>query len=152
MSDELASTDNRAKNQALVTYVVLPFIFLTVALLGGLRVNSESHVFMFLPPALITLVLAVLLLLLFVRGGLIEIRSLIAAANPPSTNVAHIWMLLTLFRIRAGVQFCITGTWAITLAILVLFSLDALEQSVFILRRAPFATQSPGALRNRLHT
>jgi hypothetical protein len=52
---------------------------------------------MFLPPSLITLVLAVLLLLLFVRGGLIEIRSLIASANPPSTNVAHIWMLLTLF-------------------------------------------------------
>jgi hypothetical protein len=97
MSDELAGTDNRVKNQALVTYVVLPFIFLTVALLGGLRVNSESHAFMFLPPSLITLVLAVLLLLLFVRGGLIEIRSLIAGANPLWTNVSHIWMLLTLF-------------------------------------------------------
>jgi hypothetical protein len=96
MSDELAST-NRSKNQALVTYVVLPFIFLTVALLGGLRVSSEGHAFMFLPPSLITPVLAVLLILLFVRGDLIEIRSLIAGANPPLTNIAHIWMLLTLF-------------------------------------------------------
>ena len=96
MSGDLAST-NRSKNQALVTYVVLPFIFLTVALLGGLRVSSESHAFMFLPPSLITLVLAVLLLLLFVRGRLIEIRSLIAGTNPPLTNVTHIWMLLTLF-------------------------------------------------------
>ena len=104
MSEELAPINlsrdeakNRARNQALVNYVVLPFIFLTVALLGGLRVSSESHAFIFLPPSLITLVLSVLLLLLFVRGGLFEIRSLINGANPPLTNVAHIWMLLTLF-------------------------------------------------------
>jgi len=96
MSDELARR-NRSKNQALLTYVVLPFVFLTVAFLGGLRVSGESHAFMFLPPSLITLVLAVLLLLLFVRGGLIEIRSLITSANSPFTNVTHIWMLLTLF-------------------------------------------------------
>jgi hypothetical protein len=96
MSDELASS-NRTKNQALVTYVVLPFVFLTVALLGGLRVSGESHAFMFLPPSLITLVLAVLLMLLFIRGGLIEIRSLITGTNPPLTNVTHIWVLLTLF-------------------------------------------------------
>src|ERR1043166_7188903 len=96
MSDVLARR-NRSKNQALLTYVVLPFIFLTVALLGGLRESGESHAFMFLPPSLVTLVLAVLLLLLFVRGGLIEIRSLITGANSPLTNVTHIWMLLTLF-------------------------------------------------------
>jgi hypothetical protein len=95
MSDELAT--NRSRNQALVSYVVLPFIFLTVALLGGLRVGGDDHAFMFLPPALITLVLAVLLLLLFVRGGLIDLRSLVAGDNRPLTNVAHIWMLLTLF-------------------------------------------------------
>ena len=97
MSDELATATNRSRNQALVSYVVLPFIFLTVALLGGLRVSGDDHAFMFLPPSLITLVLAVLLLLLFVRGDLIELRSLIAGDNPPLTNVAHIWMLLTLF-------------------------------------------------------
>jgi hypothetical protein len=97
MSDELVAASNRLRNQALVSYVLLPFIFLTVVLLGGLRVSGDSHAFVFLPPSLVTLVLAVLLLLLFVRGGLIEIRSLIAGANPPLTNVAHVWMLLTLF-------------------------------------------------------
>src|SRR5258705_10479070 len=95
MRDELAT--NRSRNQAFVSYVVLPFMFLTVALLGGLRVSRDDHAFMFLPPSLITLVLAVLLLLLFVRGSLIELRSLIAGDNPPLTNVTHIWMLLTLF-------------------------------------------------------
>ena len=96
MSDEVATT-NRLRNQSLVNYVVLPFLFLTVALLGGLRVSGDDHAFVFLPPSLITLILAVLLLLLFVRGGLIDLRSLITGSNPPLTNVAHIWMLLTLF-------------------------------------------------------
>jgi len=96
MSDEVATT-NRLRNQSLVNYVVLPFLFLTVALLGGLRVSGDDHAFVFLPPSLITLILAVLLLLLFVRGGLIDIRSLVAGSNPPLTNVVHIWMLLTLF-------------------------------------------------------
>jgi hypothetical protein len=97
MSDELVLTRNRVRNQALVSYVVLPFLFLTVVLLGGLRVSANDRAFIFSPPSLITLVLAVLLLLLFVRGGLIEVRTLIAGANPPLTNVAHVWMLFTLF-------------------------------------------------------
>lgn len=78
-------------------YVVLPFIFLTVVLLGGLRVSADDRAFIFFPPPLITLVLAVLLMLLFVRGGLIELKSWVDSDNPPFTNVSHIWLLLTLF-------------------------------------------------------
>lgn len=78
-------------------YVVLPFIFLTVVLLGGLRVSADDRAFIFFPPPLITLVLAVLLMLLFVRGGLIELKSWVDSDNPPFTNVCHIWLLLTLF-------------------------------------------------------
>jgi len=88
--------DNRSRNRALVSYWLLPLIFLTVALLGGLRVGADDHAFIFLPPPLITLILAALLLLLFVRGGLIELRSFVAGNNPPLTNVSHIWILLTL--------------------------------------------------------
>jgi hypothetical protein len=76
---------------------VLPFIFLTVTLLGGLRMSAEDHAFVFVPPPLIALVLAVLLMLLFVRGGLIELRSWIAVDNPPLANIIHCWVLLTLF-------------------------------------------------------
>ena len=94
---EVVAVDHRSGNQALVSYWALPLIFLTVALLGGLRVSAEDHKFIFFPPPLITLVLAVLLMLLFVRGGLIELRSWIAANNPPFRNVSHIWVLLTLF-------------------------------------------------------
>jgi hypothetical protein len=95
-SREGVAVDNRPRNQALISYWVLPFIFLTVALLGGLRVTADDHAFAFFPPPLITLVLAVLLMLLFVRGGLIELPLWIAAKYPPLRNVSHIWLLLTL--------------------------------------------------------
>jgi hypothetical protein len=87
----------QSRNQELLGYFVLPFVFLTVALLGGLRVSADARAFIFFPPPLITLVLAVLLMLLFVRGGLIELRLWVAADNPPLTNGSHIWVLLTLF-------------------------------------------------------
>jgi hypothetical protein len=88
---------NRSRNRALVSFIVLPMLFLTVALLGGLRVSAESYEFIFIPPPLVTLVLAVLLSLLFVRGHLIELPGWVASTNPPLTNVSHIWMLFTLF-------------------------------------------------------
>jgi len=94
---EIELVDNRSRNQALVSYWALPSIFLTVALLGGLRVGADDHAFIFFPPPLITLVLAVLLMLLFVRGGLIELRSWIATSHPPLENISHVWILLTLF-------------------------------------------------------
>ena len=94
---EVVAVDNSSRNQALLSYWVLPSIFLTVTLLGGLRVGADDRAFIFFPPPLITLVLAVLLILLFVRGGLIELRSWIAANEPPLRNVSHIWVLLTLF-------------------------------------------------------
>jgi|SRR6185437_13348002 len=94
---EVLAVDNWSRNQALLSYWVLPAIFLTVALLGGLRVSADDRAFIFFPPPLITLVLAVLLMLLFVRGGLIELRSWIATNHPPLQNISHIWLLLTLF-------------------------------------------------------
>ena len=90
-------TNNRSRNQALVNYVVLPMLFLTVTLLGGLRVSAEDHAFIFIPPPLITLVLAVLLLLLFIRGGLIYPRLWIAGDNETVANVGNVLTLITLF-------------------------------------------------------
>src|SRR5687768_9658501 len=62
---DLVAVNNRSRNEALVSFVLLPMLFLTVTLLGGLRVNAADRAFVFVPPPLITLVLAVLLLLLF---------------------------------------------------------------------------------------
>ena len=88
---------NRSRNRALLHYVALPMLFLTVVLLGGLRVSTESRTFIFVAPPLVTLLLAVLLVLLLVRGHLIRFHQWIASDLPTLTNVVHIWMLITLF-------------------------------------------------------
>jgi len=88
---------NPSNNRTLVNFLLLPFLFLTVALLGGLRVDAESRTFVFIPPPLVTLLLAVLLMLLLVRGGLLRFHQWVRSDLPTLTNVAHIWMFITLF-------------------------------------------------------
>jgi hypothetical protein len=88
---------NRSRNRSLVSFIVLPMLFLTVALLGGLRVSEGNHAFIFIAPPLVTLVLAVLLSVLLVRGHLIEVPRWVSSTNAPLTNFSNIWMLLTLF-------------------------------------------------------
>jgi hypothetical protein len=91
------SQANRFRNRALVDFVVLPFLFLTVALLGGLRIGAESRTFIFIAPPLVTLLLATLSMLLFVRGGLLRFHEWVGSDLPPLTNVAHTWMFITIF-------------------------------------------------------
>lgn len=88
---------HRSRNRALMRYVVLPMLFLTVALLGGLRVAADTRAFVFVPPPLVTLILSVLLLSLFVRAGLIELRRWISSDHPALENVSHALTLLALF-------------------------------------------------------
>jgi hypothetical protein len=91
------SQTNRSRNRALMDFVVLPSLFLTVALLGGLRISAESRTFIFIAPPLITFLLATLSMLLFVRGGLLRFHQWVGSELPPLTNVAHIWMFITIF-------------------------------------------------------
>ena len=91
------SQTNRSRNRALVDFVVLPFLFLTVALLGGLRIGAESRTFIFIAPPLVTFLLATLSMLLFVRGGLLRFHQWVGSDLPPLTNVAHVWMFITIF-------------------------------------------------------
>lgn len=91
------TVDNRARNRALVHFVVLPFVFLTVALLGGLRINAEAFAFVFVAPPLVTFLLAILLMMLFVRGRLIELPRWISLHHPPLMNISNAWMLITIF-------------------------------------------------------
>jgi hypothetical protein len=88
---------NRSRNRALLRFVALPIIFLTVALLGGLRISAEDRVFVFVAPPLITLLLALMLVVLFVRGQLLNLRHWLSSENAPLTNVSHALTLLALF-------------------------------------------------------
>jgi hypothetical protein len=96
-SSFILMTDNRTTNRALVRYVLLPTIFLTVALLGGVRVGAGTGSLAFLPPPLVTLVLASMLMALFVRGRLVEVGRWLSADNAVLANVSHALTLASLF-------------------------------------------------------
>jgi hypothetical protein len=87
--------------RALVHYVVLPTVLMTVVLLGGLRVDAADHGFLFIPPPLVTLVLAALLMALFVRGGLVRPAAWVRGDRPVLENLAHILTLVALFAASA---------------------------------------------------
>src|SRR5947207_1954763 len=90
-------TDYAERNRLLLHSIVLPTLLLTVALLGGLRVDANTKQFIFLPPPLITLLLAALLGSLFVRARALELHRWLAIDQPVLTNIAHLLTLLALF-------------------------------------------------------
>ncbi len=93
----------RARQRALRFYILLPLLFLTVALMGGLRLASPDNGFVFMAPALLCLVFGVVLIVLFVRGGLIEIDSWFSDDFPTVHNIANGFLLLSLFAATAQV-------------------------------------------------
>ncbi len=88
---------NRERNRALVEFVLLPTVFLTVALLGGVRVGAGGGALLFVAPPLVTLILAAMLLVLFARGGAIRVGRWLSADLGAAENVSHALTLGTLF-------------------------------------------------------
>ncbi|MDQ1611471.1 MAG: hypothetical protein QOG00_1402 [Pyrinomonadaceae bacterium] len=89
--------NRRDSNRLLVRHLLLPTIFLTVALAGGLRVAAATGAFLFVAPPLVALVLAVLLMLLFARGRLVDLGAWLSGDHAPLTNVSHALTLIALF-------------------------------------------------------
>jgi len=73
---------------------VLPLLFLTVALLGGLRVADRV---VLVPPPLFTLVLAFLLLGVLVRSGALAPERLMSATRSPLANVSGAVVIVSAF-------------------------------------------------------
>ncbi|HLM54802.1 MAG TPA: hypothetical protein VK422_01660 [Pyrinomonadaceae bacterium] len=90
-------SDRRATNRALVRHLLLPTVFLTVALLGGLRVAAETGALVFVAPPLVSLLMAVMLVSLFVRGGAVRVGSWLTADRGALENVSHALTLASLF-------------------------------------------------------
>ncbi len=85
-----------------ITYLILPFVFLTVTLLGGLRLSDKLNDFLFLKPALICLIFAAILMVLFFRARLIRLDEWFSEDFSLTGNAANALVLLTLF--SASVQ------------------------------------------------
>lgn len=78
-------------------YIFLPSIFLTVALLGGLRLNAADGALIFLKPALICLIFAAILLVLFFRANLLKLEGWFSENFSTLKNIANGVVLLALF-------------------------------------------------------
>ena len=88
----------RIKDQrTFLNYIVLPAIFLTATLLGGLRLGAADNAFIFLKPSLVCLVFASVLLILFFRSGLMVLDSWFSERFTTLQNIANAALLLTIF-------------------------------------------------------
>ena len=78
--------------------IYLPLLFLTVALLGGLRIGDRVAL---VPPPLFTLVLALLLIGVLVKGAALDPDRLMNARRPALANVNGFVVLVTAFFVSA---------------------------------------------------
>lgn len=74
--------------------IYLPLLFLTVALLGGLRIAERM---LFVPPPLFALVLGMLLVGVLVRGGVLVPERLLSASRGALENLNGLACTLALF-------------------------------------------------------
>jgi hypothetical protein len=91
------NSNRRSVNRALLIHVVLPTLFLTAALLGGVRVGAEGGRVVFVPPPLVTLILASMLLALFARGRAVVLGRWLSPELSAGANVSHALTLASLF-------------------------------------------------------
>jgi hypothetical protein len=85
--------------------IVLPLAFLTVALLGGLRIGASL---LLVPPPLISLVLAVMLLSALVRASVFAPSMILSAERTPLENISGMIVLIALFAGSAQVFTLVT--------------------------------------------
>jgi hypothetical protein len=78
-------------------YIALPLLFVTVALLGGLRLSGLDSSFIFVKPPLLCLIFASIMLALFFRSGLIRLNGWLAEDFPLLKNMANAAILASLF-------------------------------------------------------
>ena len=82
---------------------VLPLLFLTVALLGGLRIDARVPLVHLVPPSLMALVLGTLLVGAVVRGRGVEPQFLLSAGRTPLENISGGIVLITLLAASAQI-------------------------------------------------
>lgn len=91
------AADDAVKQRAYLTYLFIPLIFLTVTLLGGLRLSGLDGSFIFLRPALFCLIFAAILMILFFRSGLLVIEGWFSENFDLTRNIANGVVLLSLY-------------------------------------------------------
>jgi len=94
---EEASIEIVRNRRAIVHHILLPFLFLLVALLGGIRFSGRDGSILFLGPALVCLFFASALLTLFMRSGLIDLQGWISERFTLTANLSNGITLAAMF-------------------------------------------------------
>ncbi|MCU1290604.1 MAG: hypothetical protein JWN60_2833 [Acidobacteria bacterium] len=89
--------NQKSKTAVQTIYLAVPFVFLTVTLLGGLRLSAQSNDFLFIKPALVCLIFAAITLVLFFRANLIRVKDWFSEEFSFTANAANALVLFTLF-------------------------------------------------------
>ena len=87
----------KPKTEDVFRYILLPLLFLTVALAGGLRFAAQTEELRFIAPQLVTMILGALTMILFVRGGLVDVRQQIGERLGLTDNLSGALYLLSLY-------------------------------------------------------
>lgn len=85
------------KRRSYVVYLYLPIIFLTSALLGGLRFSAADGTFVFVRPSLVCLIFASMLMVLFARANLVRTAKWFSEERSLLDNAANGTVLATVF-------------------------------------------------------
>lgn len=83
--------------KSVLLHIFLPLLFLTVSLLGGLRLGAVDNAFLFIRPPLVALIFAAILLVLFFRARLIRLEGWFNEDFSTLKNAANGACLVTLF-------------------------------------------------------
>ena len=131
----------------LLRHVALPAIFLTAALLGGLRFAADDHALRFVAPPLATLLLAAFLLALFARARLVDVsRDWIDARRPPLENTSNALTLVALYAATVQVFNAVLPEDTLFFSIFVLVFALVLWNNLFAVVRPDRLVISTGGL------
>lgn len=137
---------SQKNNKSILQYILLPLIFLTVTLLGGLRLSIENNAFIFLKPALVCLIFATILLILFFRGRLISLSGWFSEDFSTLKNIANGLILLTLFTASTQVFNSLLPEKGLPFWIIGFFFFWTLWNNLFVDFQAKRLLQSLGSL------
>lgn len=137
---------NKNNNKTILQNILLPIIFLTVTLLGGLRLSVENNAFIFLKPELVCLIFATILLILYFRSGLLRLAGWFSEGFSFLHNFANGVVLLTLFFASTQVFNALLPEKGLAFWVIAFFFFWTLWNNLFVEFQAKRLLQSLGSL------
>lgn len=133
-------------SRELLRHVALPVMFLTTALLGGLRFSAPDLALRFVAPPLATLLLAAFLLALFSRMRLLDARDWLGEERPALENLSNALTLGTLYAATVQVFNAVLPEDTLFFTLFVLFFGLVFWNNLFVVTRPDRFVRALGGL------